>query len=74
MENAGKPAKRTPEMAQQFVCHVHGNKIFLNRMSIHVVSIIYMFLNLLIIVVSAFIYINGILHNLYTLNTICIFL
>lgn len=72
MENAGKPAIRTPEMAQQFVCHVHGNKTFLNRMSLPVVSKIHMLLNLLIIVLSAFIFKNGILHNLHTLNTICI--
>lgn len=62
MENAGKPAIRTPEMAQRFVCHVHGNKTFLNRMSLPVVSKIHMLLNLLIIVLSAFILKNGILH------------
>lgn len=62
MENAGKPAIRTPEMAQRFVCHVHGNKTFLNRMSLPVVSKIHMLLNLLIIVLSAFIFKNGILH------------
>lgn len=56
MENAGKPAIRTPEMAQRFVCHVHGNKTFLNRMSLPVVSKIHMLLNLLIIVLSAFIF------------------